>query len=67
VCKKICIGHVSAPAADENATVAAVLPVNIPALMEFKLYGMHLWVTEKLSQGVDITVMDFTANVGIYI
>jgi hypothetical protein len=40
VCKKIRTGR---PA--QGDAVPAVAPVNIPMLNEFRLYGMHAWVT----------------------
>ena len=36
-----------APASNGNNAVPVIQPVNIPAMQEFKLYGMQLWVTEK--------------------
>lgn len=63
VCKKMRTGRAAAPAAGGIAVVAAVAAVDIPALNEFKLYGMHLWVSEKLRQGIVIVPGEFTAEV----
>ena len=63
VCKKLRAGRAAAPAADGNAAVPAIPPVNIPALQEFKLYGLHLWVTEKVRLTREVIPGDFTVAV----
>jgi hypothetical protein len=65
VCKKLRAGRPAAAAADGNPAVPAIQPVNIPAVQEFKLYGLHLWVTEKVRLKRAIVPGDFTAAVGM--
>ena len=65
VCKKLRAGRADAAAADGNVIIPAIPPVNIPALQEFKLYGLHLWVTEKVRLRRVIVPADFTAAVGM--
>jgi hypothetical protein len=65
VCKKLRAGRPTAAAADGNPAVPAIPLVNIPAVQEFKLYGLHLWVTEKVHLKRAIIPGDFTAAVGM--
>lgn len=60
-CKKIRTGRPRVAAAGVIAAVPAILPVTIPALNEYKLYGMHLWVTEMQGRGTAIQAQDFDA------
>jgi hypothetical protein len=39
-------------------------PVHIPALNEYRLYGMHLWVSTLQSTGQPIDAANFKAAVG---
>jgi hypothetical protein len=65
VCKKLRAGRAAAAAVDGNVNIPAIPPVNIPALQEFKLYGLHLWVTEKVRLRRVIVPAEFTAAVGM--
>jgi hypothetical protein len=60
-------GVASVPAAGGNAAVAAApgTPgIAIPMMWEYKLSGMHLWVSERLRQGTPVVAADFTAAIG---
>lgn len=62
-CKKIRTGRPAVIAANGNITVPAILPVTIPALTEYKLYGMHLWVTEMKGQGIEPLATNYVNEV----
>ncbi|EEC42679.1 predicted protein [Phaeodactylum tricornutum CCAP 1055/1] len=60
-------GVAAVPAAGGNAAVAAApgIPgIAIPMMWEYKLSGMHLWVSERLQQGTPVVAADFTAAIG---
>ncbi|EEC44922.1 predicted protein [Phaeodactylum tricornutum CCAP 1055/1] len=60
-------GVAAVPAAGGNAAVAAApgIPgIAIPMMWEYKLSGMHLWVSERLRQGTPVVAADFTAAIG---
>ncbi|ACI65726.1 predicted protein, partial [Phaeodactylum tricornutum CCAP 1055/1] len=59
-------GVAAVPAAGGNAAVAAApgIPgIAIPMMWEYKLSGMHLWVSERLRQGTPVVAADFTAAI----
>lgn len=66
-CAKIRKGRAPMEAGANFPAVPGVVPATIPMMCEFKLYGMHLWVTEKIRQGAPVNAPEFTAEVaGIY-
>ncbi|EEC45037.1 predicted protein [Phaeodactylum tricornutum CCAP 1055/1] len=62
-------GVAAVPAAGGNAAVAVAAAPGIPGIVipmmwEYKLSGMHLWVSERLRQGTPVVAEDFTAAIG---
>lgn len=63
-CAQIRKGRAPMPPGPGFAGYLGIMPVQIPMMAEYKLYGMHLWVMEKLRHGTVITAIEFTAQVG---
>jgi hypothetical protein len=69
ICKIICCGTngvAAVPAAGGNAAVVAAAGtpgIAIHMMWEYKLSGMHLWVSEHLQQGTPVVAADFTAAI----
>jgi hypothetical protein len=64
-CTQIRKGRAPMPPGPGFAGSPGIMPIAIPMMAEYKLCGMHLWVTEKLRHGLVISAVEFTAQVGI--
>ena len=64
ICKSFRTGRLAIPAEAGNPAVWEIPPIPITYLQQFKLYGMHHWMSEKLRQGVNVVAVDYTADVG---
>lgn len=64
ICKSIIYGASAILDANGNEVHEARAPVAVAHSQEFKLYGMHHWVTKKMCPGSIVTPAEFTAAIG---